>query len=296
MNHRYEEDMVSETPSTTVQDRDERPAKLEVRNVVQRFDSTVALSETSLNVRAGEFISIVGPSGCGKSTLFNIVSGILKPTEGQVLLDGRDVTAQPGHVGYMLQKDLLLSWKTALENITLGATLTRRVTRADKVNAAELATKYGLGAFLNHYPHAMSGGMRQRVALMRTLTFARDVMLLDEPFGALDSQTRLEMQQWLLSVWAEQQSTILFVTHDVDEAIFLADRVVVMSARPGRIRQIFDVDLPRPRGLDLLTSPEFTALKRQTLEIIYEEGVHIYGSEGAPAQVSANAPVTAGTL
>ncbi len=287
---------MGETSALNAQVPPEPPLKLEVRNVVQRFESTVALSETSLNIRAGEFISIVGPSGCGKSTLFNIVSGILKPTEGQVLLDGNDVTGQPGHVGYMLQKDLLLSWKTALENINLGATLTRRVTREDKVNAAELATKYGLGAFLNHYPHAMSGGMRQRVALMRTLTFARDVMLLDEPFGALDSQTRLEMQQWLLSVWAEQQSTILFVTHDVDEAIFLADRVVVMSARPGRIRQVFDVDLPRPRGLALLTSPEFTGLKRQTLEIIYEEGVHIYGSDGASTSEPASVPVTAGTL
>lgn len=277
-------------------DQSERPVKLEVRNVVQRFESTVALAETSLNVRAGEFISIVGPSGCGKSTLFNVVSGILKPTGGQVLLDGEDVTNRPGHVGYMLQKDLLLSWKTALENINLGATLTRRVTRADKVSAAKLATKYGLGAFLNHYPHAMSGGMRQRVALMRTLTFARDVMLLDEPFGALDSQTRLEMQQWLLSVWAEQQSTILFVTHDVDEAIFLADRVVVMSARPGRIRRVFDVDLPRPRGLDLLTSPEFTALKRQTLEIIYEEGVHIYGSATASTLEPTSVPLTVGSL
>jgi ABC-type nitrate/sulfonate/bicarbonate transport system ATPase subunit len=243
--------------------------KLEVRDVAQRFDETVALTTTSLQVREGEFISIVGPSGCGKSTLFNIVSGILAPTEGRVLLDGKDVTAQPGHVGYMLQKDLLLPWKTSLQNITLGASLTRKVTAEDKAEAAALATKYGLGDFLNHYPHAMSGGMRQRVALMRTLTFARDVVLLDEPFGALDSQTRMDMQQWLLTVWAEQRSTILFVTHDVDEAIFLADRVVVMSPQPGRIREIFDVDLPRPRTLDLLTSPAFTNLKRATLELIY---------------------------
>ena len=244
--------------------------KLEVRDVVQRFDTTVALAKTSLSVRDGEFVSIVGPSGCGKSTLFNIVSGILQPTEGQILLDGREVTGQPGHVGYMLQKDLLLPWKTSLQNITLGASLTRRVTAEDRARAAALATKYGLGEFLNHYPHAMSGGMRQRVALMRTLTFARDVMLLDEPFGALDSQTRMHMQHWLLTVWAEQKSTILFVTHDVDEAIFLADRVVVMSPQPGRIRQIFDVRLPRPRSLDMLTYPEFIELKRATLELIYE--------------------------
>ena len=225
------------------------PVKLEIRDVLQRFEETEALTRTSLAVPDGEFVSIVGPSGCGKSTLFNIVSGILRPTSGQVLLDQRDITASPGHVGYMLQKDLLLPWKTALENITLGAALTRRVTRNDREQAAILASRYGLGDFLNHYPHAMSGGMRQRVALMRTLAFARDVMLLDEPFGALDSQTRMEMQQWLLGVWAEQRSTILFVTHDVDEAIFLADRVVVMSSRPGRIQQIFDVGLPRPASL-----------------------------------------------
>lgn len=246
------------------------PVRLDVRDVVQRFEPTVALSQTSLQVQQGEFVSIVGPSGCGKSTLFNIVSGILKPTEGTVLLDGRDVTGEPGHVGYMLQKDLLLPWKTALDNITLGALLTRRVTRADLAKAADLAASYGLGEFLNHYPHAMSGGMRQRVALMRTLAFARDVMLLDEPFGALDSQTRMEMQQWLLAVWAEQRSTILFVTHDVDEAIFLADRVVVMSPRPGRIREVFTVNLPRPRGLPVLTDPAFIALKRATLELIYD--------------------------
>lgn len=245
------------------------PVKLEIRDVVQRFEGTEALTRTSLAVPDGEFVSIVGPSGCGKSTLFNIVSGILRPTSGQVLLDQRDITARPGHVGYMLQKDLLLPWKTALENITLGAALTRRVTRNDREQAAILASRYGLGDFLNHYPHAMSGGMRQRVALMRTLAFARDVMLLDEPFGALDSQTRMEMQQWLLGVWAEQRSTLLFVTHDVDEAIFLADRVVVMSSRPGRIRQVFDVGLPRPRELDTLTDPRFTALKRDIFALIY---------------------------
>ena len=253
--------------------------KLEIRDVVQRFEGTEALTRTSLAVRDGEFVSIVGPSGCGKSTLFNIVSGILRPTSGQVLLDQRDITASPGHVGYMLQKDLLLPWKTALENITLGAALTRRVTRNDREQAAILASRYGLGDFLNHYPHAMSGGMRQRVALMRTLAFARDVMLLDEPFGALDSQTRMEMQQWLLGVWAEQRSTILFVTDDVDEAIFLADRVVVMSARPGRIQQIFDVGLPRPRELDTLTDPCFTALKHDILALIY---AHAGGSAGTP--------------
>ena len=259
-------------------------AKLEIRDVAQRFDATEALASTSLTVPEGEFVSIVGPSGCGKSTLFNVISGILRPTLGQVILDQRDITASPGHVGYMLQKDLLLPWKTALENITLGAALTRRLTKRDREQAAALAARYGLGDFLNHYPHAMSGGMRQRVALMRTLAFAREVMLLDEPFGALDSQTRMEMQQWLLRVWAEQQSTILFVTHDVDEAIFLADRVVVMSARPGRIEREFHVGLDRPRELATLTHPRFTALKHDILALIYARAAT--GSPVAPRQGS----------
>ena len=267
-------------------------AKLEIRDVTQRFESTEALTATSLTVSEGDFVSIVGPSGCGKSTLFNVVSGILRPSSGQVLLDGRDITASPGHVGYMLQKDLLLPWKTALENITLGAALTRRVTRRDKEQAAILAVQYGLGDFLNHYPHAMSGGMRQRVALMRTLAFARDVMLLDEPFGALDSQTRMEMQQWLLSVWAEQHSTILFVTHDVDEAIFLADRVVVMSPRPGRIQRTFNVELERPRELGTLTDPRFTALKHDILALIYARG---NGVETPPERITASTGTQAET-
>lgn len=245
------------------------PSKIELRDIEQRFGGNVALSQTSLTVQAGEFVSVVGPSGCGKSTLFNILSGILRPTAGSASIDGRDVTGRPGHVGYMLQKDLLLPWRTALENITLGAALTGKVRKEDRDEAAAMAERYGLGDFLDHFPHAMSGGMRQRVALMRTLAFAKDVMLLDEPFGALDSQTRFEMQQWLLRVWTELGSTILFVTHDVEEAVFLADRVVVMSPRPGRITEVIDVDLPRPRTLDDLTDPRFMALKRRILSLIY---------------------------
>ncbi len=248
-----------------------RSPKLLVDNVTQQFGETYALAATTLDVQEGEFVAIVGPSGCGKSTLFNIVSGILKPTSGSVYLSDQEITGIAGKVGYMLQKDLLLPWKTTIENIVLGASLTRRVTSDDKVAASKMAIRYGLGDFINHYPHAMSGGMRQRVALMRTMAFARDVMLLDEPFGALDSQTRMEMQRWLLSVWTELKSTILFVTHDVDEAIFLADRVVVMSPRPGRIEKIFTIDLPRPRALETLTQPEFTAIKHDILQIIYGE-------------------------
>ena len=214
-------------------------------------------------------MSIVGPSGCGKSTLFNVVSGLLRPTRGRVLLDGKDVTGDTGHVGYMLQKDLLLPWRTVIGNIVLGASLRHGATRRDREEAAMLAGRYGLGEYLHHYPHALSGGMRQRVAVMRTLALKADVLLLDEPFGALDAQTRLDMQMWLLALCRDLNVTILFVTHDVDEAIFLADRVAVMTGRPGRITADIAISLPRPRGIGTLTSPGFTGFKRQALALLH---------------------------
>jgi len=246
-------------------------AKLLAESVTCRFGETVALSETSLQVEAGEFVSLVGPSGCGKSTLFNVISGLLTPASGRVLIEGREVTGRTGHVGYMLQKDLLVPWRTVIGNVVLGAALTRGVTERDEAEAWDLAARYGLGDFADHYPHALSGGMRQRVALMRTLAVHRDVLLLDEPFGALDSQTRLEMQRWLLDVWSELDRTVVFVTHDVDEAVFLADRVVVMTPRPGRIEAEVAVPIPRPRTLETLTSPEFMELKRSVLGLLYRE-------------------------
>ena len=257
--------------------------KLRAENVRHNFGATAALAPTTLEIDDGEFASIVGPSGCGKSTLFNIISGLLRPTAGRVFLDERDVTGQTGRVGYMLQKDLLLPWRTVTQNIVLGASLTGRVTRKDKEEAVALARRYGLGEFVDHYPHAPSGGMRQRVALMRPLAVHKDVMLLDEPFGALDSQTRLRMQQWLLDVWHDQERTVLFITHDVDEAIFLSDRVHVMSARPGAFRASFDIDLPRPRSIDILTSDAFIEMKREILRLIYSETLKQLAQEGEAA-------------
>ena len=238
---------------------------LAVEGVARAFDGRAALAPTSLALRPGEFASIVGPSGCGKSTLFNIVSGLIRPDAGRVLLDGADATGRTGTVGYMLQRDLLVPWRTVVGNITLGAALTRGVRAADREQAVAFARRYGLGDYLDHYPHALSGGMRQRVALMRTLATNHDVLLLDEPFGALDAQTRLEMQQWLLEVWAETGRTVLFVTHDVDEAIFLSDRVLVMGPRPGRIVDELAIGLPRPRALDALVDPAFIAAKQRIL-------------------------------
>jgi ABC-type nitrate/sulfonate/bicarbonate transport system ATPase subunit len=257
--------------------------KLRAENVHHNFGATAALAPTTLEVEDGEFASIVGPSGCGKSTLFNIISGLLRPTAGRVFLDEKDVTGQTGRVGYMLQKDLLLPWRTVTQNIVLGASLTGRVTRKDREEAVALARRYGLGEFVDHYPHTLSGGMRQRVALMRTLAVHKDVMLLDEPFGALDSQTRLRMQQWLLDVWHDQERTVLFITHDVDEAIFLSDRVHVMSARPGAFRASYDIDLPRPRSIDILTSDAFIAMKREILSLIYSETLKQLAQEGEAA-------------
>jgi ABC-type nitrate/sulfonate/bicarbonate transport system ATPase subunit len=260
------------------------PAKLALSGVSHRFGETVALAPTDLTIAPGEFVSVVGPSGCGKSTMFNIIAGVLTPTGGRVSVDGRDVTGRAGEVGYMLQQDLLLPWRTVLENIVLGATLKGGASRKEREEGVALARRYGLGDFVNHYPAALSGGMRQRVALMRTLAMHRDVLLLDEPFGALDSQTRFAMQQWLLSVWEREGRTIVFVTHDIDESVFLSDRVVVMSPRPGRIRRILGVPIPRPRPVSCLTTPEFAAIKREILDIIYEAPPEI---EGVPQETGA---------
>jgi ABC-type nitrate/sulfonate/bicarbonate transport system ATPase subunit len=253
--------------------------KLAIRNLNHDFGSFRALSEVSLDIKDGEFVCILGASGCGKSTLFNAVSGLLTPSTGEILLDGQNIIGKPGQVGYMLQKDLLLPWRTVLGNITLGASLTRGATRADRERAAKLARHYGLGDFLRHYPRALSGGMRQRVALMRTIAAGRELMLLDEPFGALDSQTRIGMQQWLLEIWRELKRTVMFVTHDVDEAIFLADRVVVMLPRPGRIGWIKEVEISRPRAMDCLTSEVFVETKRKIMEMLYSQAT-LHGVPG----------------
>jgi ABC-type nitrate/sulfonate/bicarbonate transport system ATPase subunit len=242
---------------------------LQLRGVAKSFGATLALEPTSLDIQDGSFVAIVGPSGCGKSTLFNVIAGLLKPDSGEVQVADHVVTGTAGHVGYMLQKDLLMPWRTVEENITMAARLTRGVNDDDRAEARRVAEQYGLGEFLRHYPHALSGGMRQRVAFMRTLVTRHPLLLLDEPFGALDAQTRLEMQQWLLEVWKEAQRTVLFITHDVDESIFLSDRVLVMSPRPGRIIADFVNPLARPRNLDVLTDPHFVELKSQILHLLH---------------------------
>jgi ABC-type nitrate/sulfonate/bicarbonate transport system ATPase subunit len=200
-----------------------------------------------------------------------MIAGLLPPTRGEVLIDGRSVAGSPGHVGYMLQKDLLLPWRTIIDNVVLGAELLGQDRAAVRKQALALMADFGLQGFENAWPSRLSGGMKQRAALMRTVLSGKDVLLLDEPFAALDAMTRLLMHEWMLSIWEEFGRTIVFITHDVDEAIFLSDRVYVMTARPGRIKAVVDIELPRPRGYDVTTTDAFARLKHDLLALIHEE-------------------------
>lgn len=249
--------------------------KLEVKNSSKIFRKDnkdfYALKDTNLQIPEGRFVSIIGPSGCGKSTLFNIIAGLIKPSTGEVLLDGNDIVGKNGYVGYMLQKDLLLPWRTIMHNVILGLEIKGILKKEAISQAAPLLERYGLGGFENHYPDELSGGMRQRAALLRTLLYDQDIILLDEPFGALDAQTRLLMQEWLLQIWTDFKKTILFITHDIDEAIFLSDDIYIMSQRPGTIKEKVTVPLVRPRSAHTLLSAEFIELKEHVLKTLKTE-------------------------
>jgi ABC-type nitrate/sulfonate/bicarbonate transport system ATPase subunit len=227
-----------------------------------------ALAPVTLSISPGRFVSLIGPSGCGKSTIFNIVAGLLEPTSGRVLIDGADATATIGRVGYMLQKDLLLPWRNVLDNVILGMEIQGVPLHEARERALPLLRRYGLAGFEHAYPNALSGGMRQRAALLRTLLFDTDVILLDEPFGALDAQTKAQMQEWLLGLWADFGKTVVFVTHDVEEAIYLSDEVHVMATRPGRIVESITVPIARPRQRHVTLTPEFIAIKERCLELL----------------------------
>jgi ABC-type nitrate/sulfonate/bicarbonate transport system ATPase subunit len=259
--------------------------KLAVVQVSKTFTKSgtqvTALEDISLEIPHGTFVSIIGPSGCGKSTLFNVIAGLVKPTSGCILEDGKDITGQKGHVGYMLQKDLLLPWRTTLKNINLGLEIRGVDAKQAAERALPLIQRYGLGGFENSYPRELSGGMRQRAALLRTLLYDRDLMLLDEPFGALDAQTRLTMQGWLLQIWADFHKTVLFVTHDIDESIYLSDVVYVLSGRPGRVKAVVPVDIERPRTQLAMTSSQFMRLKHELLTLLSENDPQAVPADGA---------------
>ena len=248
------------------------PVKVHLDGVGMAFvtpsGSFRAVAPLDLKIETGRFVSLVGPSGCGKSTLFNIIAGLLQPTEGRVLIDNQNATGTIGRVGYMLQKDLLLAWRTVLDNTILGMEIQGMPLNAARQRALPLLQKYGLAGFEYLYPNSLSGGMRQRAALMRTLLFDADVILLDEPFGALDAQTKAQMQEWLMQLWSDFRKTVVFVTHDVEEAIFLSDEIHVMGTRPGRILESISIPLARPRLRKVTLSPEFIAIKERCLTLL----------------------------
>jgi NitT/TauT family transport system ATP-binding protein len=249
---------------------------LHVDNVGKTFDRrgkppVEALRAIDLSIREGEFVSIVGASGSGKSTLLRIIDGLLEPSGGDVYVDGTRVERPGPDRAMVFQQDSLLPWKTVIENVAYGLTLARKP-RAEAARIAERFVKMtGLSGFESHYPHQLSGGMRQRVNVARALAVDPRILLLDEPFAALDAQTREVMQTELLSIWHESRKTILLITHQIDEAVFLSDRVVVFSARPGSIRQEVPIDLPRPRDLSLKRTREFVDLVDRIWKLIEEE-------------------------
>ncbi len=227
-----------------------------------------ALREVSLSAEAGRFVTLIGPSGCGKSTLFNIVCGLMEPDAGEVRLGGRAVHPRTGQVAYMPQKDLLLPWRTVLDNAILGLEIAGRPRAEARKQALALFPLFGLAGYERSYPAVLSGGMRQRAAFLRAVLQERPAILLDEPFGALDALTRASLQEWLLDVWARFGQTILFITHDVEEAVFLSDRIYVLTPRPGRVALALDVGLPRPRTRAMVTRADFVAYKAQVLEAL----------------------------
>ena len=257
-------------------------SSVELRNVSQVFvdprtgRNTVALENISFVIDAEETVALLGPSGCGKSTILNVIAGFINPTSGEVRLDGKRITKPGPDRGVVFQEHFLFHWLTVEANVAFALKL-RGDPRANYLpQAHDFIRRVGLKGFEHHYPDELSGGMRQRVSIARVLINNPAILLMDEPFAALDAQTRLIMQEWLLRLWDEQRMSMLFITHDVDEAILLADRIFVMGVRPGRIISEIGVGLGRPRGRDVLTSPEFMAIKSQCLNLIAEQSAKVF--------------------
>ena len=260
-----------------------RKGHVQIKDVSVRFGSkgrmTEAASRVSLEVQPGEFVSIIGPSGCGKSTLLNIVAGFITPSEGEALLDGQPIGGPGADRGVVFQQYSLFPWMTVRKNVEFGLKMKGLGQNQREAAARSLLGMAGLLAFENHYPDQLSGGMKQRVGIVRALATSPQVMLMDEPFGALDSQTRTVMQEILTNLWQQLQLSVLFITHDIEEAIFLSEKVYVMTARPGRIKAEIPIPLPRPRTPEMTASPTFQALVRQLKALIREESLAAMGGE-----------------
>ena len=240
-----------------------------------RSGEVIALNGVNLNIHENEFVTVVGPSGCGKSTLLNIIAGLLEPTSGRVLCNGKEVRGTGPDRGVVFQQYALFPWLTVLKNVMFGLNM-KGIKGAE---AEEIAMKYirmvDLEKFKDHYPKELSGGMKQRVAIARAYAANPEVLLMDEPFGALDAQTRTQLQQELLETWEKEQKTCFFITHDVDEALILGERVIIMSARPGRIKNIVEVDIPYPRDQETKMTPRFLELKNLIWSQVYQEYLEV---------------------
>ncbi len=245
--------------------------KLSVQNLSKSFADLKVLDNINLSIKNGEFVSIIGPSGCGKSTLFNIISGVEIQSKGEIFIDGVECKKRKGETGYMPQNPSLLPWATVEENITLGLQIKKQPVKIAKKRAEDLLKEFGLFEFAKNYPATLSGGMKQRVALLRTILFHDDFLLLDEPFGALDALTRTTLQIWLMRVWRKTKSSILFITHDISEAVLLSDRIYVMTQRPATIIKEVKVFLPRPRKLENLTRPNAVKIESQLIELLFNK-------------------------
>jgi len=256
-------------------------ARVDVQNVTKIYaptraqDRLLALDGVSFSIHDGEFFCIVGHTGCGKTTLLNLLAGFDSPTTGQVRIEGRTIDRPSWHQAVVFQDHALFPWYTVHENTTFGPKTCGVPVEAYAPRVARVLEQVGLTGFEHHYPAELSGGMKQRVAIARVLVMEPEMLLMDEPFGSLDAQTRSVMQELLLSVWERSQQTVLFITHDVEEALLLADSVSVMTARPGRIKKRLAVELPRPRSLDVTMSPRFNELKREVLALIREESLRV---------------------
>lgn len=246
----------------------EGPPVRSIEGLRHDYDGTTVLRIDHLEIPDDGFLTVLGPSGCGKSTLLRILAGLLRPTTGQIRHGRRVVTPRPGEAGFMPQHDRLLPWRSALDNAVLAADIAGADRQRSRARARDLFATFGLAGYENAWPRELSGGMRQRLALLRTFLTDRDLLLLDEPFGALDAITRRRMHTWLQEVIAADPRTVVFVTHDIDEALVLSDRVVVLSARPGRIVGDIVVDWPRPRVASIAVSAAFTARKAELLALL----------------------------
>ncbi|TWG80418.1 NitT/TauT family transport system ATP-binding protein [Cupriavidus gilardii J11] len=260
--------------------------RIAIRDVTVCFEQRGAwldaVRDISIDVAPGEFVSIIGPSGCGKSTLLNIVAGFLNPSRGAATLDGASIRGPGADRGVVFQQYSLFPWLTVRENVEFGLRMQGIGLAERQVKARTLLGLAGLLAFENHYPEQLSGGMKQRVGIVRALATGPQVLLMDEPFGALDAQTRVVMQEILTNIWQQLRLSVLFITHDIDEAIFLSDKVYVMTARPGTIKAEIPIPLPRPRTAAMTASAEFLALHRQLKELIREESLAAMGGELRP--------------